>query len=131
MTRVCTSSATSFTVFAGPSPPLSAPPIARTRRPVTSNDRVLVHVTGLDVPTGERVGKPLWEVRCPGDKTGAFRLGRPEDELMRTPFDRRPMPPTTRTTLPPTSPTGQPQHCAESAGSKPLGGSRLLRVYTH
>jgi hypothetical protein len=46
------------------------------RRPVASDDRVLAQVTGLNVPAGERVGEPGWQVRRPGDRTGAFRGGR-------------------------------------------------------
>ena len=45
------------------------------RRAVTADDRVQAHVTGVDVPAGERVGEPGREVRRPGDGAGAFGDG--------------------------------------------------------
>jgi hypothetical protein len=47
------------------------------RRAVAADDGVQAHVTGLDVPAGERVGEPAWEVRRPGDGAAAVRDGQP------------------------------------------------------
>ena len=46
------------------------------RRPVAAGDRVQAQLAGVDVPAGERVGEPVWEIRRPGDRAGAFGGGR-------------------------------------------------------
>ena len=48
---------------------------AQQRRALASGDRVLAQVTGVDVPAGERVGEPGWEVRRSGDGAGALGGG--------------------------------------------------------
>ena len=42
------------------------------RRAVAADDRVQAHLTGVDVPAGERVGEPGGQVRRAGDGAGAL-----------------------------------------------------------
>ena len=46
------------------------------RRALAPGDRVQANLTGVNVPACERAGEPGWEVRRPGNRAGAIRVGR-------------------------------------------------------